>query len=341
MSDSDGEVEKPPERRAPSARGSKGSRMAALLRDEADDEADDADKDFYTQQFWAEDEEDADFADADDEAARDSFDSDFGDSSESDDDEDEEEKAAKAAKKEQAARKKSVYKDPKAAKKEGGEAAASSASAPPKPKAGGKRKARGEAEALLAEAGGGVGRESMRASTKNATELAVEKRKVAEEMQKQRAEHASKVGKAKGGVELRRLTQEELLAEARQTEIINKASLQKMLQQQEEKRKVVVRSTNHSGPRVKYSSKRIGDSVINTQTFIDCPIPECIDAVAPPYALPLKCPVTGLPAKYFDPVSNQPYANLDAFKALRGRPGRRQQSFALPAACAENDGFAN
>lgn len=190
MSDSDSEPEKPPERRAPSARGSKGSRMAALIREEVDEmKEDDGDKEFYMQEFWAEDEEDADFADADDEAARDSFDSDFGDSTESDSDDGAEEKNAR---KEKVARKKSVYKDPKAAKKrEGGEASSSAAPAPTS-KHSRKRKAKTEADSLL-ESGGIMGRESMRASTKNATELAQEKRKVAEEMQKRRAENALKV----------------------------------------------------------------------------------------------------------------------------------------------------
>ena len=29
------------------------------------------------------------------------------------------------------------------------------------------------------------------------------------------------------------------------------------------------------------------------------------------------CPITGLPAQYFDPLTQMPYANLDAFKILR------------------------
>ena len=92
------------------------------------------------------------------------------------------------------------------------------------------------------------------------------------------------MGKTKAGVELRRLTQEELLEEAKQTEIINKASLERMLRQEEEKRKVrrhvpsqrrrehyatasqgvasltqvVVRNTSREGPRVKFHSTRQG-----------------------------------------------------------------------------------
>lgn len=38
-----------------------------------------------------------------------------------------------------------------------------------------------------------------------------------------------------------------------------------------------------------------------------------------PKVKPMKsyCPVTGLPAKYFDPVTNTPYATLEAFKTIR------------------------
>ena len=49
MSDSDEEMEKPPERRAPSGRGNKGSRMAKLIAEEVDEE-EDGDADFYKQE---------------------------------------------------------------------------------------------------------------------------------------------------------------------------------------------------------------------------------------------------------------------------------------------------
>ena len=37
----------------------------------------------------------------------------------------------------------------------------------------------------------------------------------------------------------------------------------------------------------------------------------------PEASKPTKCAVTGLPAKYFDPLTNCPYANIFAFKKLR------------------------
>jgi len=333
MSDSDSdEIEKPPERREPSARARKGNRMSQLIAEEGDaDDEDDADKDFYKQDFWAEDEEDMDFAaEADDEAAGDSFDSDFGDSTESDSDDDGEEKAAS---KEKAARKKSVYKDPKAAKKREGDDAGSSAA--PRPKVSHKKKPRSEA-AVLADGQPFAPRGSLRASTKDASAAATEKRKLDAEMAKRRAEDQEKRMKTKGGVELRRLTQEEILEEAKHTEIINRASLEKMLRQEEEKRKVVVRDTNNAGPRIKYSSKRKGDSVLNTVSFLDCPVPASIDDIAPPYPVPQRCPVTGLPAKFFDPATGTPYANLEAFRTLRGRGGRRNSFAGVPPSASDS-----
>jgi vacuolar protein sorting-associated protein 72 len=316
MSESEEEVEKPPERRAPSGRASKGNRMSRLIAEEASDleDEDDADKDFYKQGFWAEEEEDVDFAaDADDEEGRDSFDSDFGDSTESDsDDDDGEERAAKRP----APKKKSVYRDPKIARKKG-EAEAEGGAAKPKPK---KRPRADPASLPPLEA---RTRESFRGSTQAASRNAEEARKRLEEEQRKRQQKALEAGK-KRGVELHRLTQAEILAEAQQTEIINKASLERMLRQEEDKRRVIVRERDTDGPRVKYHSKRQGDSVLNTVTFVDTPVPPVIDAIAPPYPVPLRCAVTAAVARYVDPATGTPYATLEAFRQMKGRTGRRQ-----------------
>lgn len=76
--------------------------------------------------------------------------------------------------------------------------------------------------------------------------MAAEKRKAVAEMAAVRAERMAKLAKQKG-VELRRLTQEELLEEAAQTELINRASLEQMLRVEEENRKVIFRDRSHSG----------------------------------------------------------------------------------------------
>ncbi len=120
--------------------------------------------------------------------------------------------------------------------------------------------------------------------------------------------------------------QEEILEEAKLTEADNRASLAMMLHQEEEKRRVIVRERDLKGPRVRFVSKRNGDSVTNTYTFVETPVPPAINAVAPPKPQPQRCAVTQAPAKYLDPSTGAPYANLEAYRHLRGRQGSRRQS---------------
>ena len=210
-SDDGYEIEKPPERRAPSNRASRGSRMGKLIAEEEEEEGD---GDFYAQDFWNEAEGDAEYADqADDEAAGDSFDSDFGDSTASeDDDDDDNDKAAKKTEA-KAARKKSVYKDPKEKK---ASVAPNSISAGPKSH---KRQRSGEAAALGAPAE----RTGRRASTQDHSVAQKARLEQENERAKAREQRRKELGKTKGAIEVRRLTQEEILAEARSTEIINRA----------------------------------------------------------------------------------------------------------------------
>jgi vacuolar protein sorting-associated protein 72 len=188
--------------------------------------------------------------------------------------------------------------------------------------------------------------------------MADAKRKTAQELAAQRQERLQREGQRKG-VELRRLTQEDILLEAKQTEIINRArlhtslavpchpcpprcvdacprhgslsararaagaSLEAMLRVEEEKRRVVTRDRSTDVPMVRWRSVRNGEAVQNTISFVDCPLPAELGSTAPAPPVPMRCAVTGLPAKYFDPGTNCPYATLDAFRMLRGRTGRR------------------
>jgi len=276
-------------------------------------EEEEADKDFYSQAFWDEENEDAEYnLDADDEDGADSFDSDFGDSTESEQEDGEEESKRREAA--PAVRKKSVYVDPKlkAAKPPAAGASAQMAS---------RKRPRSEAE-LLSQQQHAPTRGSMRASTKDATALAVEKRRLSAEISAVRAARHAEHSKSKG-VELRRLTQEDILAEAKQTEMLNRASLEMMLRVEEEKRKTIVRERNHAGPRMKIKSTREGNKVENTITFIECAIPPLINAMAPQPHVADRCAVTGQPAKYLDPATHCPYSTLEAFRMLRGKTGRR------------------
>jgi len=315
---SDEEVEKPPERRAPSSRASKGSRMQKLIAEEEED-AEEGDVEFYQQDFWAEAEGDVEYdAGAEDQGA-DSFDSDFGDSTESDDDDDDDEAAQKKASKKEAkiARRKGVYVDPKlkeerAAKRPAGEK---------------KSHKRQRADSGPIEAAA-FSRSSLRGSTQEKTDDLQARRELDEQRRRERERKRVASGKTKGVVELVRLTQEEILAEAKQTEIINRASLEKMLRIEEEKRKVAVRDRDTSGPRIVHRSVRRGDSVLTTVSFVECDVPDAVNGIAPPYPAPPRCTITGLPAKFCDPATGTPYATVEAFRMLRGKTGRRSTSFA-------------
>lgn len=69
----------------------------------------------------------------------------------------------------------------------------------------------------------------------------------------------------------------------------------------------------------KNSHKKLSQTVV---AALDMPLPEdYIRRLAPPPrsdAAP-RCAVTGEPAKYRDPVTGAPFANVEAFKILRAR----------------------
>lgn len=156
----------------------------------------------------------------------------------------------------------------------------------------------------------------------------------------------------------RKLTQEEILAEAKRTEIENLASLEAFTRLEAEKKRVKERKTVLQGPVIRFhsvsmplitesSSKSDGDDVSekttetaeDTSTAGDKPQVQekyCrnflifTDTQSFPAAyFPSKkvqkpqkkqfCPITGLPAKYIDPLTGTPYATPQAFKILRNR----------------------
>lgn len=46
----------------------------------------------------------------------------------------------------------------------------------------------------------------------------------------------------------------------------------------------------------------------------------------PPDVTKKMCAITGLPAKYFDPITQRPYANMFAFKLLREMHSKKDRS---------------
>jgi len=146
----------------------------------------------------------------------------------------------------------------------------------------------------------------------------------------------------------RKMTQEEILKEAKITEKINLESLKKYEEMELEAKRKAIRSGTRvvKGPAIRYQSLSMplieeiksdkdGDfkreneneskeNVINPKqerTFIsftdDATLKQNFPKTTPRVQASKICPVTRLPAKYFDPVTELPYANLQAFKIIR------------------------
>jgi vacuolar protein sorting-associated protein 72 len=158
----------------------------------------------------------------------------------------------------------------------------------------------------------------------------------------------------------RRLTQQEMFAEAARTELVNKASLERLLRLEEDKRREIVKSRVIEGPRIKYHSRTVQPDSTDkresreTITFTDVPQIPTLHAGAFPLARtdqhypqgrpvkrPTECAVSKQPARYRCPLTGLPYATLAAFKTIRERvkrgeikplPGRRLDGGAAGAA---------
>ncbi|CAA7404422.1 unnamed protein product [Spirodela intermedia] len=120
--------------------------------------------------------------------------------------------------------------------------------------------------------------------------------------------------------EEKKMTQEEMLLEAAQTEIRNLRNLERVLAREEEvKKKAVVHKEVYTGPQIRYVSR-------DDKTFLEfskgLSFQSEICTTAAPYPEKAVCAVTGLPAKYRDPKTGLPYTTLDAFKTIRERSRR-------------------
>ncbi|XP_065060800.1 vacuolar protein sorting-associated protein 72 homolog [Rhopilema esculentum] len=144
--------------------------------------------------------------------------------------------------------------------------------------------------------------------------------------------------------ELRRLTQKELLAEAKITAEKNLASLAAFLKLEAEKKKTKLHKVCHAGPIVRFHSvtmpiveeddakvvdgeEQLDDTSAtkkcsrNFMIFTDLknfPHGYFPDNKPGHQEKPL-CVITGLPAKYKDPLTSLPFATLEAFKVIRSQ----------------------
>ncbi|KAG9456033.1 hypothetical protein H6P81_000541 [Aristolochia fimbriata] len=117
--------------------------------------------------------------------------------------------------------------------------------------------------------------------------------------------------------EEKRMTQEEMLLEAAETEIMNLRNLERVLAREEEvKKRAVVHKEVYSGPQIRYSS-RDGKTLLEFSKGLS--FQSELSADPAPYPQKSVCAVTGLPAKYRDPKTGLPYATKEAFKIIRER----------------------
>jgi len=277
----------PPPRELPQ-RTTRGKKVGAL----AIPEDDDADEDFWNQEFFADEEQD-DAYETESEP-EDKFDQDFLDSEE-EDVEDEEDNEAQAQAMEP---KKKILKPPgykKQVKKK------PPGSQPTK-------------KVQIVEKGVVIPPErtmSVRNSTRRKVEDAKEMRKIQEGL---------KSKKSFKPVVHKQLTQAELLAEAARTEIENIRSLQYLEAVEEEnKRKANATKSKYIGPMISFKSSKNSDGYEQSSIEVkNMKTPEYLEQqLAPPPPEKPICVITKLPAKYKDPVTGQPYATLEAFKKLR------------------------
>ncbi|CAN6444954.1 unnamed protein product [Victoria cruziana] len=115
--------------------------------------------------------------------------------------------------------------------------------------------------------------------------------------------------------EEKRMTQEEMLLEAAQTEVINLRNLEHVLAREEEvKKRSVVHKEVYVGPQVRYYSRE-GKNYVEFINGLSFQSEIHVDQL--PYPEQALCAVTSMPAMYRDPLTALPYATKEAFKIIR------------------------
>ncbi|CAI5486506.1 unnamed protein product [Closterium sp. Naga37s-1] len=132
---------------------------------------------------------------------------------------------------------------------------------------------------------------------------------------KSKAGKKTGVGKSRQRRELALLGVGRVKWEGAEGEMLNREALAVMLAREEEvKRKAVVEKAIFGGPQIRFHSKDGKNTLEFTKVAA---VPPEINAKAPSYPAKPTCVITGLPAKYRDPLTGQPYATIKAFKAIR------------------------
>ncbi|KAL7057958.1 hypothetical protein AAHC03_017225 [Spirometra sp. Aus1] len=342
-----------------SRRPGAGSRMARLLNEEEEDE-------FYTSTYGGFTEE-ADDVDYESESSvQDSVDSDFV---ETEDDGEDNSAAGSDDEGEKHRRTRRVvtksYKEPKARKKEATTEKTKTESAAPagRAQASKTKSASPEKPEEPASEGRQLRASTTRSSAETTAAAAQRSSATSEVAAIRRKALLAEIAQRKNVPEVRRLTQEELLAEAKITEEINKRSLARYQRLEIERKKNRVHKTVNQLPMIRihhFAVPSVADqpevygAAVNSEsgevelcqmlvdreakcsrTLVTFTDPASFAAAFPSAAAasrqqqmtskqpgrPRKrtryCPLTGRLARYVDPLTRTPYADLAAFRALR------------------------
>lgn len=282
-------------------RSTRGRRLRALLDDEED-----ADEEFWAQDFFQEDAKDAEY-DAVGEVDEDVFDSDFADtSSEEEGSEEGRRRDLQDGEDELEAERRKRRKRTRPGSEKG------KVHVPKRRTDAEVQAAQAKREALKRR------REQELGHRKSVRSVVVEKDLERLEQKEREAEEARKQPHktSKPTVEDQPLRQEDLIREAVITEMENRRKLQQLLTREEEtKKKANVQKVKFKGPGIKLHSKRDGTTI--TFSHVD-QVPAILrQHTAPLETKPTQCAVTGTPARYKDPWTGKPYATIEAFRTLR------------------------
>uniref|UniRef100_A0A1B6M5H0 Vacuolar protein sorting-associated protein 72 homolog n=2 Tax=Graphocephala atropunctata TaxID=36148 RepID=A0A1B6M5H0_9HEMI len=286
-------------------RGNAGNKLAKLLNEEEED-------DFYKTTYGGFEEVENDDDYQSEEEAEDEVDSDFSieenDEVKSDDDEETTKKRQKKGLYTKA------YKEPKIVVKK-----LDSGSKPDTERPRKKRKLAQDADPFLADL-------TERKSTRHST--AVKSAETAQRVRDRALERRK--NRRSAGEPVYKPTQEELLEEAKLTELENLKSLEKYQKLELERKKCRTVKKVYTGPTVRHHSismPLLGDDGHTVEgryerTFVTFSDEETMASVLPPSEPPKHprrqfCPITRLPARFLDPVTQLPYCNVVAFRVLR------------------------
>ncbi|XP_074282603.1 SWR1 complex subunit 2 [Silene latifolia] len=296
------------------SRATRGKRMSKLLDEEAEE-----DEAFWNQDALKEEEHDDEYEDEGEVA--DEFDSDFDeDVSEPDD---EEQNEAEAREKDRPPKKRLIYSGKPAPKKRKKDLSKLEESLRDEMMMDVSKSDEGGDDEKLSEqvttpdhaedTDEVEGEKTVRKSTRTAVIV----RQAEREAIRAALQATTKPIKRKKEGEEKRMTQEEMLLEAAQTEIMNLRNLERVLAREEEvKKRAIVHKAVYTGPQIRYISK-------NGQSFLEfnngLKFESELTTKFASYPKKAVCAVTGLPARYRDPMTGLPYATKEAFQILRER----------------------